>query len=478
MSGTPSDAKGPSAKSYKSGSSLSAVGCALVLATAFLGWMCAGWQLAISSLAMRDAPADLLREDFIAQGIAAGLTADIKSDNVTPSASVIAELDKDRDGMLSLDEKKNGREGVIGSWFGSLIAAFLLGAALGGYVFGWFGDRFGRAKAMAISIMWYSAFSAITVFVQDPWQLWAVRFVACMGIGGMWPNGIALVSEAWPNISRPILAGAIGTAANVGILMLSAIANVKHVTIDDWHWIMWLGAAPFLLGLFVWFFVPESPRWLHLRSGAEDSKQPAPGLVEIFRPPILWLTILGIGLGTIPLFGGWGSSNWAIAWASSFDDAGLKARVMLARSLPGTISSLLGGGLAMMIGRRPCYFILSLGALVSAQVLFHSLHPVEDEFWFLFWFGSLGFFSGFFFGWLPLCLPELFPTRVRSTGAGVSFNWGRILTAAGVLFAGGMLKQYFNSDYAEIGKWTSLIYAFGLIIVFFVPDTKQRALDD
>ncbi|HRX82779.1 MAG TPA: MFS transporter, partial [Pirellulaceae bacterium] len=127
---------------------LSKTGCTLVLVTAFLGWMCAGWQLAISSIAMRDAAKDLLPD---------------------------------------------GSEADVAAWFGRLTCAFLLGAAFGGYVFGVVGDRFGRAKAMGFAILWYSGFSAATVFVADPWQLWAIRFLTCMGVGGMWPNGIALV---------------------------------------------------------------------------------------------------------------------------------------------------------------------------------------------------------------------------------------------------------------------------------------------
>ena len=453
--------------------SLSTVSCVLVLITAFLGWMCAGWQLAISSLAMRDASASLLQQKFVERGIAA------PPESREPNPEIVSRYDKNQDGTLDSTEKSSSREALIGEWFGRLIAAFLLGAALGGYVFGWVGDRFGRARAMGLSILWYSIFSAATVFVGGPWQLLVVRFVTCMGIGGMWPNGIALVSESWPNVSRPILAGAIGTAANIGIFTLNMIASTKYVTIDDWRWIMWLGATPVVLGLFVLIVVPESPRWLALKQGSTKAdRKKAVGLGEIFTRPILWITIVGIALGTIPLFGGWGSSNWAMAWASQVGDPGLKARVGIARSLPGMITSLLGGGLAVWLGRRRCYFLLSLGALISAQVLFRFFTPHNDEFWFLFWCGALGFFSGFFFGWLPLCLPELFPTRVRSTGAGVSFNWGRILTAVGVLFAAAMLKRYFHGDYATIGTYTSFIYAFGLIVVFFIPQRAAATLDD
>lgn len=416
----------------------------LVLLTAFLGWFFAGMQLAISSLVMRPAAKDLL-------------------------------------GPVE--------ESLVGTWFGRLIAAFLLGAAAGGLIFGRLGDRFGRSKAMAASILWYSVFSGATYFVEDTWQLLALRFLTCMGIGGMWPNGIALVSEAWSNISRPFLAGVIGTAANVGIMMLSILLCFVPVTPDDWRWVMLVGAAPALLAAFVFFFVPESPRWQKTRDSGTAQAKVKPHKSAVFRPPLLQVTLLGIALGTVPLFGGWGSSNWANAWASKIgdktkqearqtetrSDPGLKARLLLARSLPGSISSLLGGALALLMGRRLTYFLLSVGALFSAQYLFWFLEPGDAQFYV--WTAILGFFSGYFFGWLPLCLPELFPTRVRSTGSGVSFNFGRILTAVGVL-AGGTLLGFFDGDYARLGRVTSLIYVLGMVVIWFAPIRSDAAIED
>jgi hypothetical protein len=108
--------------------------------------------------------------------------------------------------------------------------------------------------------------------------------------------------------------------------------------------------------------------------------------------------------------------------------------------------------------------------------MFRFSHPQQGEF--LIWTAALGFFSGFFFGWLPLCLPELFPTRVRSTGAGVSFNFGRVATALGILVAAELLRQLFHGDYGEIGRWTSLVYALGMVVIWFAPDTTGKELED
>src|SRR5262249_7689961 len=124
-------------------------------------------------------------------------------------------------------------------------------------------------------------------------------------------------------------------------------------------------------------------------------------------------------------------------------------------------------------GRR--YGLVSLGALVSGQSPFWFRTPTDPTF--LFWVGALGFFSGIYFGWLPLFLPELFPTAARSTGAGVGFNFGRILTAGTIALTGAMMAL-FEGDYARIGRVTSLVFLLGAAMVWAAPDTTRRKLDE
>ncbi len=362
-------------------------------------------------------------------------------------------------------------------WSAFYVVAFLFGAALGGLVFGRIGDRYGRVKGMAASIFCYSGMSAVAYFVQTPEQMWVVRFLVCMGVGGMWPNGVALMSEAWAGASRPMLAGVIGTSANVGIFLTFMAFKMKDVTVDDWRWVMLLGAVPVVLGAVVLALVPESPRWL-ADQRAQDSGEPEeepeeppdPNQGEMFQRPLLWVTLVGILLATVPLLGGWGSSNWAQFWADEvgerINEPGLKADVGMARSLTGLIGSFLGGLVASLLGRRLSYFIISLVALGSAQYLFWNLAPGESGF--LLWFSVLGFFSGIYFGWLPLFLPELFVTRIRSTGAGVCFNFGRIITALTVAGTAIFLEA-FDNDYARIGQITSIIYLLGAIGICLMP---------
>ena len=129
-----------------------------------------------------------------------------------------------------------GGEGQVGSWMGIITAWFLVGAAVGGVLFGWLGDRIGRVRAMALSILCYSVFSGAAWFAHVPWHLAAFRFIAALGMGGEWALGVALVMEVWPERSRPWLAGAIGAAANLGMVLVGVVAWIWPVTQASWRW--------------------------------------------------------------------------------------------------------------------------------------------------------------------------------------------------------------------------------------------------
>ncbi|MES2789045.1 MAG: MFS transporter [Planctomycetota bacterium] len=454
-------------------SPLSNTGRYVILACAFLGWLCAGFHLAITSLVMQPAAIDLLRrtgELDIARFNA--LSQQAPKQGAQASTSSLSSSD--------LRQLKHWRAQVT-RWFAWDQCAFLFGAASGGLLFGRFGDRWGRSKAMSASILTYSLMSAAASTAQEPWQLLVLWYLACTGVGGMWPNGVALVSEAWSGMSRPMVAGIIGTAANIGIFLFSTLAAKVSITPDSWRWALLIAAAPAVLGLFSFFFVAESPHWLAARQALPVTTSAKSSNWEVFRPPLLRSTLIGIILATIPLMGGWGSANWMVPWAGEAGDAAtppdplLKAYVQQARSLTGIVGSLLGGWIGSLVGRRTTYFLMSLICLAISQYTFWCLVPTDRDF--LIWVAALGFFSGIYFGWLPLFLPELFPTRIRSTGAGVSFNFGRILTAV-CIFATGTLTELFGGDYAQIGRVTSLVFALGMIAICLAPETSQKRLED
>jgi len=436
---------------------LSRAGRFTVLIVAFLGWLGAGVHMAITQQTGRAASIDLL-----------GRTGEIDSER-------FAAFSKDK--ALGPEDKEQFQkwEVLVGRWFAWNQCSFLFGAATGGLLFGWLGDRIGRARGMCLSILTYSFFSATVYFVESPQQFVSLWFLACLGVGGMWPNGVALVSEAWSNLSRPVTAGVIGTSANIGIFLLATLARYFAITPNDWRWVMLVGAVPFALGLFGLVAVPESPRWLASRGKQPESPSSPVSILDVFRPPLLWITLIGIVLATTPVLGGWGTANWMTPWSEKAGSPELRADVLQTRALTGIVGSLLGGWIASRLGRRTTYFLVSVSSLLIAQYVFWFLLPGDSSF--LMWVALLGFVSGIYFGWLPLCLPELFPTRVRSTGAGVSFNFGRIFTAV-TLFASGILMGYFEGDYARIGRITGMFFVLGMVAIWFAPDTSKKQIAD
>src|SRR4029077_19507356 len=191
-----------------------------------------------------------------------------------------------------------GYSGEVRTWMGYVTALFLLGAAGGGLVFGWLGDRIGRVRAMSLSILTYSIFSGFCYFAQEPWHLGVLRFVSALGMGGEWSLGVALVMECWPERHRPRLAGAIGAASNVGFALIGLLTLSFKVTVDSWRWVMLVGAAPALLTFFIRLFVPESERWKESVTGIV-----ARPIREIFSPGMLKTTLLAIAFASIALIG-------------------------------------------------------------------------------------------------------------------------------------------------------------------------------
>jgi SHS family sialic acid transporter-like MFS transporter len=169
-------------------------------------------------------------------------------------------------------------------WFGMIMAVFLIGAATGGVVFGWLGDRLGRVRAMALSIFTYAIFTGLCGFATQAWHIAVFRFIASLGMGGEWALGVALVTEMWPDRSRALMAGLIGAAANVGYLIVGLISLVLVKFLesfakimlsigmserlvdsltrgDGWRLMMIVGALPALIMFLVMRLVPESHKW-------------------------------------------------------------------------------------------------------------------------------------------------------------------------------------------------------------------------
>ena len=268
----------------------------LTLAAAFLGWMFDGFEMGLFPLIGRPAIADLLG----------------------PGASP--------------DD--------AGKWFGVIIAVFLVGAASGGVLFGWLGDRVGRVRAMSLSILTYALFTGFCGFASEAWQVAVLRFVASLGMGGEWSLGVALVNEVWPGKSRALIAGLIGAAANVGFLLVGVLSlaltsfiggvetamlavGVPQAEADRllansaWRFLMISGAIPALLVFFIRMMVPESEKWQH-----EHRR----GATAHWANADLWGVLGGA------------AASLAVIWAWSPDGAAfLSGALSPALSLPATL---------------------------------------------------------------------------------------------------------------------------------------------
>ncbi|MBU6399416.1 MAG: MFS transporter [Verrucomicrobia bacterium] len=373
----------------------------------------------------------------------------------------------------ALTELTGGAEQAKNLWNGYITASWLLGAACGGLVFGWLGDRLGRVRAMSMSILLYSLFTGLGYFAGAPWQLAALRFVASLGMGGEWALGVALVMECWPDRWRPLLAGAIGAAANVGYLVLGTVGYFFPVTPHSWRWVLLAGTAPALLTFLILFFVPESERWK--QSVTRAVSRPTS---EIFSPALRSQTVLAIVFASVALIGTWGSVQQIPFWVDKQLAHGHPTAKAVAQAASGVgailgclIAPLLGG----RIGRRPAYFLLCLSSLAASSALFWGMHSYNALF--VLMVGVVGGVTAAFYGWLPLYLPELFPTRVRATGQGVSYNSGRIFAALAALNLGPIVNFY-AGNYARMCGTITLVYVLGLVFIWFAPETKGRPLPE
>jgi MFS transporter, SHS family, sialic acid transporter len=359
-------------------------------------------------------------------------------------------------------------------WMGFITATFLLGAAAGGLVFGWLGDRIWRVRSMTLSILAYSLFTGLIYFAEAPWHIAVLRFLAALGMGGEWALGVALVMEVWPADKRPLMAGFIGAAANLGYTFIALIGIFAPIKEDSWRWVMLVGATPAALTFFIRLFVPESEKWKS--SVAEHGK--AKPVREIFAPGMLRNTLLAISFASVALVVTWGIVQWIPLWADEMTNKQvpkIKAWAQLWQSVGAAIGCVAAALIGGALGRRVTYFGLCVVSFGVCQWLFNGFHEVTNTFFFVVFL--TGLCTAAFYGWLPLYLPEIFPTRVRATGQGVAFNSGRILAALGA-WQMPALMTFFERSYPRAGATIVFVYFIGMILIWFAPETKNRRLPD
>jgi MFS family permease len=377
--------------------------------------------------------------------------------------------------------------GWVGGWMGIITSSFLVGAALGGAAFGWLGDRIGRVKAMSFSILFYSIFSGVCYFATDPTHLAAARFMAALGMGGEWALGVALVMEAWPERHRSKMAGAIGMAANLGMVLVGCMALAYPADGSSWRIHFLIGASPAILTLLIRLFVPESEKWE--RSAAKEAASVAPArskIGEVFSGELRGTTIAGILMVSVVFVGTWGAVQWIPLWVGDLagpDNPRAKALAMVIVSFGACCSTFVAPLLLAGLRRRLGYQLLCGFALIATVWIYRT--PADWSGTMLFgifpWVMAakvflLGMAATAFFGFFPLYLPELFPTRVRATGQGICYNTGRLVAVPFVLLSGKLVESL--GGYQQAAAAITLVYGVGLLVAFLGKETSGQALQD
>ncbi|MBI4580071.1 MAG: MFS transporter [Planctomycetes bacterium] len=364
---------------------------------------------------------------------------------------------------------------LVGPMFSWSLAMWLWGAAVGGVLFGRLGDRHGRVRMLLLAVATYSVFTGLSAFSTHYTHLLAARFFGALGLGGTWPLCVALVVETWPESRRAVLAGSIGAAANVGYLIAGTYSRWMLVHEFTWRWVIGMGFFIGLVSLPFIILVPEPTKWRLSRHAARQSSLP-----ELFSPRYRRATIVGSLLSTVGLLGTWGAFLWLPTYVDQLTEgtayaATGKATITMWTSTGQIIGGFAGGLLAGWLGNRRSYVLLCVTAWVSVLAVFRWNHDFDLQLKIMATMAA--FFVTSFFGWLPKYLPELYPTRLRASGQGFSFNIGRILAGVGVLGTGALVAA-FHGNYARGVTVTAGIYLVGLLVIWLAPNTGGRMLDD
>jgi MFS family permease len=381
-------------------------------------------------------------------------------------------------------------------WNGILTSILLVGWGAGGILFGQVADRIGRTRTLMLTMLLYALGTALCAAAPNLWALIAFRAVASLGIGGEWAAGAAMVAEVVPERRRVEAGALLYTSAPAG-LFLATFANfqiaggwLKGSPETSWRFVFLCGLIPAAVAFVVRMFVREPDRWKEAAQGA-----PTPRIGELFTPATRPVTASGFAMALIALIAWWAvnafiptvSTGLALATAKSggLDKVGTLALVegwkktaTYAFNLGGLIGTLLTVPAAKVMGRRAMfaiyYFLSGLAVLAT-----FGLHLPPEARLYMYFFIGLTVFG--VFGSFTYYLPELFPTRLRGTGAGFCYNVGRFIAAPGPLLVGMVAARGADSlaSAMHVLFWIGVVPLIGSALALspIVIETRGRALD-
>jgi MFS family permease len=356
---------------------------------------------------------------------------------------------------------------------GLLGSLTLIASAVGGLVFGVIADRFGRRRALMGSILIYSVFTAACGFASSVVMLAVFRIFLGLGMGGEWASGAALVSETWPAEHRGKALGIVQSSWAIGYAAAAAVAAIV-LPVWGWRGVFFVGVIPAFFTLWIQKKVREPEIWKAGRAAAPSVRA---GFGEIFGKKRLRLTLFVTAMNACTMFAWWGFNLWLPAYLSMAPDQGgigLAPRTMSALVIFMQAGMWLGyitfGFISDRLGRKRSYvgfliaasFFMLLYSQTRQPVLLLILGP------FVAFFGT-GYFTGF-----GALTAEIYPTAVRATAQGITYNTGRIVSAAAPFVVGSLAQRRgFGFSFILIAA------AFLAAAVFWIgiPETKGKELD-
>jgi len=362
----------------------------------------------------------------------------------------------------------------------AFLGIFLVGGTTGGLLFGSLADRFGRRPTMIVTILMYSIFSGLTFFAQSLWQVAVLRFLVAMGVGGEWAVAASLVAEVFPKSARAHASGIFHATSIFGTWM-AALAGLAVGA--QWRYAFLIGVLPALLVLWVRASVNESESWRDRAAGGQSVK------LGSFRELLLhpqWgpRAFLGMLLAAVGLATFWGVTvagqdlakqimlNGGVAEKIAAERA--KFAYGIVETAGGGLGLLAFGPICVRLGRKRTFALLHLAALAMVPI---TCYLPRNYFQLLILLPVFGFFTLSMHAGYAIYFPELFPTHLRATGTGFCFNGGRIL-AAPMLWFSGWLKSLPGMDLRLAVTLLGLLFSLGLIIILFLPETRNQPLPD
>lgn len=366
--------------------------------------------------------------------------------------------------LAELIGKDNPDFGQIAS---QVLAIFLVGWSLGGFIFGYLGDKIGRVKALSLSILAYSLFTGLSG-ISHTWQeLSFYRFLSGLGIGGEWALGVALLAESAKPEKRIMSSAFLSTGFSLGFC-IAILANFL-ISPFGWRLVFLFGILPAFIVFYILKNIEEPEMW-----ASSTKKITTP--FEIFRREHLFNLSIAFLLGVTFSIGSWTCVIfWLPIWLERSLGAtlGQKTTVLFISMFIHAIGCYVAGLLLFVFRRKILLFFSYLLCFLTSVFMYSYFQAFS--------FSVLVFASllGFFFGIIPatfaIYFPELFPTRIRSTAKGFCYSTGRIVSALGALYSG-LLVQHFSGNIGPAAAWMSLTFLAGAIVSIFAPKTDNKPL--